>query len=1578
MVWWSLLLILCLVSCGRQTDEISNDRVSPAGVKTPRESSAKPFKPSRTFVSSDGRATNLVYLSRFETYRWLEPLGVVELERQLEREPGNADLWYRLGMVWQSQLYDMSNAQVCFEHAAELAPDALQPRLSLLGCYMAQGTSEKILETFMEARVCVANEQQRLSLMQIAMQLQQQGHVSEAFLKEQFDTDDSIAYLVKANCAVREKEYAAAVQYATRGYELTTNSMIRAYLASIGWRLQKAQRCDREVMERFFQVLFSNMPASLRVLYDPTAKQAQFTADTPIEKLNEALALAVSADEQWEIARLVYENPRPYAFRDTAPLKTFLDTIVGTNMPPRKRMFEALRMYTQAGLTNRLVEIITTYAGDRSTSYRDLQQILYYIRDAGNGMGREGHFYGRSAAHPLQEQMDAVLARIIERCPSNGMMLNVVADEYALNNCLREELETRERGLACEDIPEHIRAAMAAKLLAAYIHEDMAEKAQALMTQHAALARTYQAFAKACAEVYCGQNDTNAAWEMLRSCATGSRFAKERIGAAGALLDYRWDDRSKVEWIADAIVDEMKKAENPGRLLNAINGPQRRAFIDIMTQLGRESVMADIVEDCFLRGSPWLAQELMPKSLDAEAFEALVHRVEQAGKTSLYTYSSLVQFSHNLGFGAIELKLRLKALESERDIRSSINVQEALQLAVKLQDAAACEKLVTLIEQKPGVSSDINTLVQFYGAALQTGGMQQRFDRLLQACITNQTVLPYEYTAQQLMKWGKTNVLETLFDTVIRRADVPVEQQYTLLKIAVQLNKTDCIPMITGTMAAALTNTVAISRYGAQYLEALSRLARTDASYAGQRDTLITEWMADTALSVSVRYQFMQSMPNDSHAYRDMMLGLLQENPPEQVASQIQYSLLGYYRNSGDKEGLGALADTMLADQGLPNSMRQNLVHVFSNAGMPDRALELCERVMALSTDDYEKKSAMITAMQLCVQLEAPERALVYADQLAAALRPGNVQEAGSIISIYQQAGKSDKALKLCLASMRMTSDAQQLQQLASNLKNLARNNAEDVADACRAIITELAAQGCTPERLAVMASLADMAGDQDGAFRYLEDAIRQTDHPDRQSQYYRQLADMCRDNQMPAKEIEVLEQSINILEPRQQGKAVHRIVSLLQQQKRYEEAIARGNEFMASPVFATLDDYSRDSLIQPMITACMEVSDNEQAWNLMQKISTMYSYLGYAFQLNRLDDALPRIEQHLDSDAPVNDKINVMRDLLNYCRRNNRTAEIEATISRLDRMLDAPLPADLLPTVADMYERAGQPDKAIDYLMQRYTEVQGENRERMVTSLARTLQNNKRADEALVLLTAEPQTMTILETKARLLYSTKEYSAAAEAYLAAIDSVPVKETWRVDNYMRELANMAGNCNDEELTGKILARVLEKKDATAYENAATVYERLQKYDDAAQCLANTIELTTEPDKKQAAQQRLANCSVQAGNYDDAIETYAELMKTENIAWQERVTYQERLADIYRKTDKPNAARDVLREAVRECDRAIKGLENKADAADVYLRKAGLYRTMGDPSARRDTLQYIVDHFHGTPQAEQAKQQLERQ
>ena len=84
-----------------------------------------------------------------------------------------------------------------------------------------------------------------------------------------------------------------------------------------------------------------------------------------------------------------------------------------------------------------------------------------------------------------------------------------------------------------------------------------------------------------------------------------------------------------------------------------------------------------------------------------------------------------------------------------------------------------------------------------------------------------------------------------------------------------------------------------------------------------------------------------------------------------------------------------------------------------------------------------------------------------------------------------------------------------------------------------------------------------------------------------------------------------------------------------------------------------------------------------------------------------------------------------------------------------------------------------------------------------------------------------------------------------------------------------------------------------------------------------------------------------------------------------------------MADIYRRTDKPNAARDVLRDAVRECDRALKKNDTTGDTAGIYFRKANLYQAIGDPLARQDTLQYIVDHYHDTPYAEQAQRMLKR-
>ena len=1600
-LWIVILVGLSLVSCGGEADKPSSGSVSSARAKRAR---VRKTKPSQTFVSKNGRETNLVYSTGY--YRQ-ESCGVVELERQLEADPGNADLWYRLGLVWQSQMRDTSNAIVCFEKAIELAPGAYQPRIYLLNYYSQQNDKEKIQQTFIDLCACVTDERQCIGLIQQAMGLMKRGHVSKELLEEQFDSDDIVGCYLRASLSLQEKDYAAAGRHVIQGYELTTNKITRRFLGYIGRQLERTEECDADMRDELRTILLENMAPHLRALYNPATKSIQITAKTSVEEFNHALSLTTTEAERWEILRIVSVRINERNYGNTTELKEALKSVLSTNMPPERYMRDALRLYSALGLTNQSISYVQQCIDKPDLTAQKLRQLLSYLRD-GNGQlldySGPSH-YRANRFTPLSKQMEAILAQIVDRFPSNGVLLNIVAEQYEQSGCIQEALDTREQGLASETIPEHTRAQMAAKLIERYISEDMLEKAQEIMSEHEQLVHSYSTLATASARVYCYQNDTNGAWEVLSGCAQESRFTKERLGAAAALLDYRWHEALQITWIADTLLREMKGSVNVSGI---INWQQQKAFVDILTQLDREDDLLAIVEQSFVNGNRWGGNNMLPKSLNADKFKAMIDRLEASGKTSQYMYSSLVEMSRALGFGKLELEMRIKAIGQNQRY---YDVSSALRLAAKLKDTDACDRLAAMIEQTPKMAANINALIEL-GDAMRSSGLKERFDALLETRLTGMTNAPGSYVTQRLLRWGKTNAVEAIFnrmnmgstdsfdeqnkllqlaiqlrkqeneiagifDRLCQSADSTFDQQNKLLNLALQLKKKEYIQKCAGNLGDTLTNATAIARYGDQYLRALSQLARTDATYSDQREELLEEWLANKELDITVRHRLAQRLLRDSEACRDAMLALLAEEPDEQLLPQIQQRLLGYYQNAGNTEEVLALVDTMLENSALPDHMQLNLVRTLSKAGKPDRALELCERVMALSSDENQKKDAMNKAMQLCIELNAPERALEYADQIAAELRPGNTQQADSLISLYQKAGAPDKALKLCLDTMRMTSDGQQLNNLASSLKRLSQKHTMDVSEECQNIIAELGGKERTPERLAVMASLADIAGDSDAAFSYLEGAAQASLHPDRQAQYYEQLTRMCREQNMPDKELEVLEKSIKILEPNRQVRAVNRIVELLKKQNRYEDAMARGNTFMTSPEYALLETNGRDDFMRSMVDVCISAKDTDQAWEMAQNINRMSSYLNYAGRLNRLDEALPRIEKHLDSNAPANEKLYLMRDLLNVYRRNKKTDGIEATVSRLDALLADEVPAGMLTTVASLYESVGQVDKAISYMKQHCEEAQGNQRESGVTSLARMLQNNDRADEALTLLDAEPQSRSILDTKGRVLQGMKDYQGAVDAYLAAIETLPANKSSSLSNYAYTLATLARQCNDERTTGKIIDTVLARQDGPAYSSAAKIYERLRKYEDAAQCLAVTIEKTDNPDTKRYAMQRFANCSEKAKNYDDAIKTYDALVKEETTPWQQRVNYQQSMANVYKKADRPNAAREVLRDAVRECDREIKRLGKKQNAVKVFERKASLYRTIGDPSAARDTLQYIVDHYRGTSQANRAQKQLDR-
>ncbi len=1489
-------------------------------------------------------------------------LGIPELEHLCEKHPENPSLWSSLGLVWENQQYMISNALNCFNKALTLSPSNLNIRLHILRCYMKLDNRAEIQKTFMAARTCPGSEILQLSLMGTARQLQGSGKLPGVILTEEYPATNSIGCLLHAYQELDDGNYAEALKYVQSTYELATNLQIRMSLNNICRYIAEAQRCEPAIRNIAAGIVLSNIPPYERVLYG-AGSQERLGTGVSLEKIKQALALAENEKELWKIVQAAMQV-RSMAGEEVIPV---LCEAIGTNLPSGHHLYDAIYFYRQANLTNRLATLLERLAGDQTCTSREFIWALSCFRENRIRPQQPGIISISAVARPITQ----LIARMTARFPDNGIMLKIVADTYAQLNCISNAYVARSRGMACADIPEHIRAEMAATVIREYLQENMPAAAREILQENSELAKTYQVSAAAGAELYQHCRETNMVWDVLSKCATGSRFAVERLKAAATLLDYRWDDPSRQEWIIDTVIAELNRIGKPWQSISRLSYDQRRTFIAQARLLCREKFLQDIEEQRSLE----MNNDRWPKTMDEKQFDALVRHMEQEGKTTALYYSELVRISRDNNLASRELSLRLTMLELEKQHPTFDHFRNTLHLAARLRNEKACARLAALIDKIPAFSVSPRIVV-FIGDDMRACGLHQQFERLLDTYIASLTNIPPVFIISSMLKWGRTNTVENILEQAGMQSNLPLDQADKLLQLSLKINNTNKLYALTAQLEKRLTNSAAIATYGQQYIEMLSKLRLKDAAFTNQRERVVMAWLKNKHLPVSLRMEFMHMISQASPNCRDLLLSFLEEQPSPFLREQIQRALLSHYSAAGDTNGLIKLADAIMNELDAQNNLSLGLADKLSNVGLPDRALEIYERYLALSKDKNIKQSIMTRIMFLCIKMKKFDRAVLYADQLAADVRPGNTGNAQTIIDIYLQSGQPKKAVSLCIAAIHMATERGELIQLVSRLKRLAQYTKINIDDECQALIVDLRKQGRVSNKLSLLATLAEVTGDWKTAARYLEDSIVWEETPGEQADKYYRLAHLYRDYQMADKELDVLERSLAILIPSGQIDVIERIVEILLQKHRFQDAIDRGTAFMETPAYSELKPYEKDTLIRCMIQVYEDKGDKDAAWKQVETINSMDSYLSYACRFNRLDDALPRIQTYLDQNANDREAVNIMKPLLEYCERTNYEIDLSKALARIDMLADGPLQPNMMSSVAQLYEKAGQLEKAISYLKKKYPVVESKYREAFIITLARLLQKKDCAVEAMALLNSEPPSITITAVKAEILRSMRDYIAAADAYRDIITAIMPGQYNLVDGYLWPFVTMVSECTNEEVRETILNRVLAHKDVTSYLTAGTIYGSLDNYEEAANCYKKIFELTPDSEIRKECMEQFAYYSERAGKYEDAAGIYTKMLQRENNSWQDRVGCLEKQAAIYQRAEKFDAYRDVLRDAVRECEQALKRYDGQITAADIYIREAQLYQELGDQSALRDTLQYVVDHFPGTPHAEQAQRRLE--
>ena len=1597
----ALALLLC-AGCGKQQ---ATQPAAPAATTTlPAAPQAErrhvpathaPVAPRTQFVSADGRITNAVYApyGSFEDWRgpgWAE-LEFDELAADCAAQPDNPDTWYRLGM----SLYgDPSNQVACLEKAVRLAPDALRPRLVLAGTIaqsvnredLPQSVSKEAAYTVLTAAYAlVSSPAEMAAWVNAGRVLSGYGRTPSAastalwsFVRERSGDSplDSLAGLL-----LEEKDD-GAVEGIGKLLASSGNEQYRAVLMPRLAGLKRSATNDPGVKQRVDALLEQYSTPYEKAMQKLWGLSSQERGRQGMALCREALELATNPQMRLSAVLNVVQDPALFR-ADPTNCCWMIEEAIGTEGWDSTYARSAIASLMRNGASD-AVRAMVGKSLDASPSNPAC------VLAALTSMERFGGMY-----HEGREYVDLeLLALARDRFPSNEAVIRALAGSYSQAECVEDERACRTLLMALA--PEgRQRTADAVALLTLLVREKKLDEACQLAGQIDTLVGSNGPAALAVGACMLATGRTNDACALLMAACRNQQFAQAKMPVLQLLLTTRWPGLEDRQRILRFVIDEIG---DPAGLTGYVRYSPRRSFssmINLHDMLVRQLVDAGMYDEAFgcARASAQAGRyvsglyDLARKPGGKERLDQCAREMLAGSCTQAAFFSSLAPACASAGLKQLSLELNVRALRCGIEQYQFIQCAgQALSLAHDLKDSALKNEAVALVDQKIRSGSiPIALLVNLRYQARHVefeGKLDEWLDLAWQLCTNKTDPSAIQQMAQWYMERGMTGRLEQLVAPLALDSLQP-SQALELLRVFRFIGDRETAKRLLDSARLSLTNSEAVARYGGEFLSMLrEQMHSGDGSGKAEARSLVLAWLADPTIPSYSRYGLLTQAYDliDRQTRTTLLERLLNEEGRGQFRNTIRSALIEAYVESGNTNGFVRLADEIRTRGAVPSWQLGQLVSQFERMNMPADAIVVCEQALeAQDTQPDQKAYMLMHEARLYLKMKENDQALrCVEDALAAVEDSGHasymMQQAADL---YLEAGKPQKGMDLLIQAFDKAASAQDACTLAQSIGYYAQR-AEATFDPGSLISRLLSLERSVPTYSAA-ARILEQNGDPATAKGYMQQALgcAQTEEENRTVyESFARLAQACGDQDG---QIQALEQLVVLADDDAKGYAMSQLAQTLIAAGDCTGAITRLGAFLAAGNGGADQRDNRDHLRRMLFEAQVTLGDKEAAWATAQTMQDWSAFLNAAQHLGRQADALPRLEQEFESGDPER-RVRMASCLLSIYEQ---TKDQQAIAKLADAM--ATLAANASPRIvldaASVLQHAGRADDALALLKKSSEKAepgqQADSIDDRIVSLLRTL---NRADDAIAWLDARPQSFVTLGLKAQIRAAQGRTDDAIELFCAAIEGVDDDNAYRKSTYAYELGAVLRQANNPGLADRVVERLLKGdagNDPAMRQQAASLYQQVQRYDDAAAQFEKAARLVSDEHQKRQYIQQYAQCCVSGKKYEEAISAYNGLIKDDKLQWHERDQLCSSLASVYQQSGRESQAFDVYKESARDCESYIGKIRNKNEAVWARFRLAELHHLANNDNEAVRVLKKIADDCKTGPNALRAAQELKK-
>lgn len=1531
------------------------------------------------YISFGGQCTNILY--EMDERKWAgifhkRTLG--QLKEYCKKHPDNADAWFLLGKKYYDQGHLAKKSADAFAKAIECAPDAFFPRMYYAETFAAREDVKTAVElyrnAFTYAKTPIEKSRWTVSV-QVWANIYKRKSKSPAWAENLLtEYEDQTPYVHAARVTMYEerREYDTMFECAFAGIAVTTNARVHQKIVErlprYAYMLSDAQK------EKYLDVINkANLSELKKYIYSLNLRQKyDLSAQEKDKIVKEAFAKAKTQEDKKHLKNdfFIYS-----LLSGSTNIFSYIDDLYGTNAISFNNAIYFVIRFDESAYSNEVKKIV-----NRAKEHASPYEKMYF------------------SLISVYKQKDIDFSKIDEyaqKYSDNPKVLKLLTDVYRWTGKPLKEIEQREAllGLANSDtlVPQEID-----ELIDCYAKENVVDAANIVCTKYYSLLTNSPRYISTAVKVHLAKGETNTAFDLLYTTSLESSEEYMKNSVFQKMLNTDWLTIEQKARVADAAWSHILQCEDSLLSNERANMAQNIATayleadrLEHAIEAAKESIKAG--------GDVNVLRKLIQRIPNRDTILQCINEISAFPELKPEVILQLAHIctEHDMSETALELYKKLQNIP-EADEFILDNVHSMLRFATDQKDTAFQNKILTVLRNNIATKKTKNNHIISFISAITDNDIAIDYEPLVMEYVRTLTT-PEDYlTAVQslvsdIQRTGNTGLVQRLLANPLANSAHNIDAIVKYAEIYAEIGEDDTAANTILMHINSVTNMSSIIENAENILQILSKAQKTN-----EMQRLTINWLQSEAFNLEDKRKLLYSVYRHTTLPDSILLELetsLADIPSAFRRSIMRMTLARIYTEKKDIEGVRRLAQTHTSHYEKRMSyVFMTFAELFMDLDSPADALEMYQKALEGGKDTRRMEDEAGIYREIAgvyLELGNTEKAVENA-LLAVQSDPNDDNYKDILAKAYKENGQYKDALDIYVEKLTGTDSTYYHKNIIPKIAEILAERAIEID--ISSIVDSILSKGRSSESLMTAAQLYTLGNDLESAEEVYNEAMSAAQFTTEKKSVHEKWMAVVYERGDEKQIISALENGMNLYTGEEKAQKLSSLAYMLQNAEEYDAVLSLFEKYDIESLKIN-NDYRYAQLQQLRSQAYLEKGDVDAAWSSAQlmlqddpKKQNAYmlkKYMDIAEQAGKSKEAQAYLVDIYDT-LPQNSQAQMLPHVVEHYKSTGESDKLEIFIENTKaKAQNVGTPPDEKIAFANTLFDIGEAEAAHAILKEQAT---GPNDNYQQTQAYELLANiyikDGDLDGALEWGNKQPETAESLAFLAKIHAEKNNKDEARELYEKALSNDDIKD-YKEKMLLSELAKLYEGTGDDSAINKLaekareMAEIQRENEVYGMKAAAGIYSAAGQYDLAIDEYKDAMKEYMKPKEYKNLQKQYAQCLSKAGENDDAVEVYEDILKDDSVTFEERIQLHNSIAQEYDKAHRTSEAKDAREEVIDTCEKFLKEHETGSRAMSARFTLATAYKDVGDKDEARKVLEKITKKFPGTSAAKRAEKECEK-